>query len=119
MGGWLAPTGRAWTVLRPGRRLRPRQRRILQRPPDQPAPDLRICRLLSGLWQLSGAHGPIEREAALRNMFDYLDAGFTTFDLADHYGPAEDLIGELRRRLADQRGAAALSAMQAFTKWVP
>src|SRR5919109_446266 len=82
-------------------------------------PDLRICRLLNGMWQVSGAHGRIDRTAALQNMFDYHDAGFTTWDLADHYGPAEDFIGEFRRQLAATRGPEALTAMQAFTKWVP
>src|SRR5262245_18185154 len=52
-------------------------------------------------------------------MFDYHDAGFTTWDLADHYGPAEDFIGEFRRQLAATRGSAALTTIQAFTKWVP
>ncbi|HXH13064.1 MAG TPA: aldo/keto reductase [Alphaproteobacteria bacterium] len=85
----------------------------------QLTPDLRICRLLNGLWQVSGAHGPIDRRAALRDMVAYHDAGFTTWDLADHYGPAEDFIGEFRRRLAADRGPGALTAVQAFTKWVP
>lgn len=83
------------------------------------APDLTICRLLNGLWQVSGAHGRIDPTAALGSMFDYMDAGFTTWDLADHYGPAEDFIGEFRRQWAAARGAAALAEMQAFTKWVP
>ena len=82
-------------------------------------PDLRICRLLNGMWQVSGAHGRIDPAAAVQNMFDYVDAGFTTWDLADHYGPAEDFIGEFRRQLAAARGAEALSGIQAFTKWVP
>jgi aryl-alcohol dehydrogenase-like predicted oxidoreductase len=47
------------------------------------------------------------------------DAGFTTWDLADHYGPAEDFIGEFRRQLSAARGAEALAGVQAFTKWVP
>ena len=81
--------------------------------------DLPICRVLNGMWQVSGAHGPIEPQAAVRSMFDHLDAGFTTWDLADHYGPAEDFIGEFRRQLASARGEAALSNIQAFTKWVP
>jgi aryl-alcohol dehydrogenase-like predicted oxidoreductase len=81
-------------------------------------PDLRICRLLNGLWQVSGAHGPIDRQAAIQDMVAYHDAGFTTWDLADHYGPAEDFIGEFRR-LAAERGPAALAEVQAFTKWVP
>ncbi len=82
-------------------------------------PDLRICRVLNGLWQVSGGHGRIDPQAAIRNMFDYHDAGFTTWDLADHYGPAEDFIGEFRRQLTAARGEAALANMQAFTKWVP
>jgi aryl-alcohol dehydrogenase-like predicted oxidoreductase len=82
-------------------------------------PDLRTCRILNGMWQVSGAHGRIDPTAAIKNMFDYLDAGFTTWDLADHYGPAEDFIGEFRRQLAATRGAEALASIQAFTKWVP
>jgi aryl-alcohol dehydrogenase-like predicted oxidoreductase len=82
-------------------------------------PDMRICRLVNGMWQVSGAHGRIDPQAAIRNMFSYVDAGFTTWDLADHYGPAEDFIGEFRRQLAAARGAAALTEIQAFTKWVP
>ena len=78
-----------------------------------------ICRLLNGMWQVSGAHGRINPEDAIRNMFDYLEDGFTTWDLADHYGPAEDFIGRFRRQLAAAQQEAALSPLQAFTKWVP
>ncbi|MBN3897871.1 MAG: aldo/keto reductase [Nostoc sp. NOS(2021)] len=82
-------------------------------------PDLNICRILNGMWQVSGAHGQINPNAAIETMFKYLDAGFTTWDLADHYGPAEDFIGEFRCQLIDTRGKDALSQVQAFTKWVP
>ena len=82
-------------------------------------PDLRLCRLLNGMWQVSGTHGPIDPQAAVQHMFEYMDAGFTTWDLADHYGPAEDFIGTFRRQLLDTRGEAALANLQAFTKWVP
>lgn len=85
----------------------------------QLTPELRICRLLNGMWQVSGAHGRIDPQAAVQNMFDYLEAGFTTWDLADHYGPAEDFIGEFRRQVAALRGIEALANLQAFTKWVP
>ena len=81
--------------------------------------DLNICRILNGMWQVSGAHGAIEPKSAIANMFDYMDAGFTTWDLADHYGPAEDFIGEFRRQLVATRGGDAVSNLQAFTKWVP
>ena len=81
--------------------------------------NLPICRVVNGMWQVSGAHGRIDPEAALDAMVAYHNAGFTTWDLADHYGPAEDFIGEFRRRLAAERGDAALAEIQAFTKWVP
>ena len=82
-------------------------------------PDLNICRVLNGMWQVSGAHGRINSKVAIQSMFDYMDEGFTTWDLADHYGPAEDFIGEFRRQLVETRGTEALSNLQAFTKWVP
>lgn len=85
----------------------------------QLTPDMSICRILNGMWQVSGAHGSIEPKAAIGNMFDYHAAGFHTWDLADHYGPAEDFIGEFRRQLIASQGKAAWSHVQAFTKWVP
>lgn len=81
--------------------------------------ELSICRVLNGMWQVSGAHGRIDPGRAVEAMFAYHEAGFTTWDLADHYGPAEDLIGEFRRRFAARHGAGRLAEIQAFTKWVP
>lgn len=75
-------------------------------------PDLPICRILNGMWQVSGAHGRIDPDAAVQAMARHHDAGFTTWDLADHYGPAEDFIGRFRREHRPQ-------GMVAFTKWVP
>lgn len=46
----------------------------------------------------------------------YSDKGYTTFDLADIYGPAEDFVG------AFQRGRLASPISREcsfFTKWVP
>ncbi|MBW4559513.1 MAG: aldo/keto reductase [Trichormus sp. ATA11-4-KO1] len=93
--------------------LLPRESRL------QFTPDLNICRVLNGMWQVSGGHGRINPKVAIETMFQYVDAGFTTWDLADHYGPAEDFIGEFRRQLIAQRGQEALNNIQAFTKWVP
>lgn len=78
-----------------------------------------MCRVLNGMWQVSGAHGAIDPAAALNDMIAYHQAGFTTWDLADHYGPAEDFIGAFRLRLAREVGQAALREHLAFTKWVP
>ena len=91
-------------------------------PPDsrtQLAPDLNICRVLNGMWQVSGAHGPIDPSAAIASMLEHQRAGFTTWDLADHYGPAEDFIGQFRQRITTTQGGDSLSSIQAFTKWVP
>ncbi|HUG96302.1 MAG TPA: aldo/keto reductase, partial [Nitrososphaera sp.] len=79
------------------------------------APNLKICRVLNGMWQVAGAHGRIDPQAAVEEMVKYHDAGFTTWDLADIYGPAEDFIGDFRRRLSEQ----ARQKVQALTKWVP
>jgi aryl-alcohol dehydrogenase-like predicted oxidoreductase len=81
--------------------------------------DLTICRILNGMWQVSGAHGAINPARAVEEMFAYHNEGFTTWDLADHYGPAEDFIGRFRREFAAGRGAERLAEIQAFTKWVP
>jgi aryl-alcohol dehydrogenase-like predicted oxidoreductase len=80
---------------------------------------LRICRVLNGLWQVSGAHGRIDPQRAVPAMRAYHDAGFTTWDLADHYGPAEDFIGQFKRQLVTERGTDAWRSVQTFTKWVP
>jgi aryl-alcohol dehydrogenase-like predicted oxidoreductase len=82
-------------------------------------PDLTICRVLNGMWQVSGAHGHIDPKRAVAEMFAYHEAGFTTWDLADHYGPAEDFIGEFRNEFTKRHGRERLSEIQAFTKWVP
>ena len=85
----------------------------------QLARDLTICRILNGMWQVAGGHGYIDYELAMEDMIRYHDAGFTTWDLADIYGPAEDFIGEFRRRLWTHKRKEELDRIQALTKWVP
>ena len=79
------------------------------------APGLEICRVLGGMWQVAGGHGRIDPTLAVEEMEKYHNSGFTTWDLADIYGPAEDFIGEFRSRLS----TAELAKVQALTKWVP
>jgi aryl-alcohol dehydrogenase-like predicted oxidoreductase len=71
------------------------------------------------MWQVSGAHGAVDPVRAVDAMFAYHEAGFTTWDLADHYGPAEDFIGDFLRQFAVRHGVDRLPEIQAFTKWVP
>ena len=83
------------------------------------APNLTICRILNGMWQVAGGHGYIDHELAIADMLRYHDAGFTTWDLADIYGPAEDFIGQFRGRLLKLKGKEELERVQSLTKWVP
>ena len=79
------------------------------------APGLTISRALTGLWQIADLErdgnkvNPVE---AARHMKTYLDAGFTTFDMADHYGSAEEITGVFRQTYGTDPA-------QFFTKWVP
>jgi aryl-alcohol dehydrogenase-like predicted oxidoreductase len=86
----------------------------------QLAPDLTICRIVNGMWQVAGGHGYIDHKLAIEDMIRYHDAGFTSWDLADIYGPAEDFIGNFRRKLLALKGTQEeLNNVQALTKWVP
>ena len=71
------------------------------------------------MWQVAGGHGYINHELAIADMLRYHDAGFTTWDLADIYGPAEDFIGQFRHRLLKLKGKEELERVQSLTKWVP
>jgi aryl-alcohol dehydrogenase-like predicted oxidoreductase len=83
------------------------------------SPDLTMCRIVNGMWQVAGGHGQINPELAVNDMMRYHDAGFTSWDLADIYGPAEDFIGQFRHKLSALKGKEELDRMQALTKWVP
>ena len=85
----------------------------------QLAPDLKISRLVNGMWQVAGGHGYIDHELAIEDMMKYHNTGFSTWDLADIYGPAEDFIGEFRSKLSTIKGKEELEKIQALTKWVP
>lgn len=79
------------------------------------SPDLSISRVLTGLWQLAdmerdGRSLDLDRAAAA--MRPYVEAGLTTFDMADHYGSAEVVAGLFRERAPEHR-------VQFLTKWVP
>jgi aryl-alcohol dehydrogenase-like predicted oxidoreductase/enamine deaminase RidA (YjgF/YER057c/UK114 family) len=80
------------------------------------APGLSISRLVTGLWQVADMERDerqLDRQAAVASMEAYVAAGQSSFDMADHYGSAEELAGELVRR----RGSA--EGLELLTKWVP
>jgi hypothetical protein len=78
--------------------------------------ELPCKRIINGLWQTSGGWGPkVSSTEAVNAMYQLYMKGFTSFDGADHYGPAEDLMGMLRERLS----AEGKQQAQCFTKWCP
>ncbi len=80
------------------------------------APDLKISRVLTGLWQIADlersgkALDPVE---TAQFMAPYVENGFTTFDMADHYGTAEIISGTFKKTYDGEK------AIQLLTKWVP
>lgn len=82
------------------------------------APGLEISRIVTGLWQVADQErtGTLDLDAAASDMVAYRDAGFDSFDMADHYGSAELIAGRARRQLLERDGNADI---RVFTKWCP
>jgi aryl-alcohol dehydrogenase-like predicted oxidoreductase/enamine deaminase RidA (YjgF/YER057c/UK114 family) len=84
------------------------------------APGLEIPRIVTGLWQVAdmerGGAG-LNPDAAAEALADYAAAGFDAFDMADHYGSAEDIVGRLFERI--DAGSLPGPKPRAFTKWCP
>jgi len=78
-----------------------------------------ISKIIKGGWQLAGGHGQINSDQAIADMFDYYDAGITTFDCADIYTGVEELIGKFLGQLRAQRGISEANKVQVHTKYVP
>ncbi|KAK1637759.1 endoribonuclease L-PSP [Colletotrichum phormii] len=80
------------------------------------AGSIEIPRILNGLWQLAGGHDQnIDVAAAANAMKPLIEAGLDGFDMADHYGPAELVIGHHNHN----RTSPAHTPVTAFTKWCP
>lgn len=78
------------------------------------APGFSISRVLTGLWQIADMERDgrsLDLKAAADAMVPYIQAGFTTFDMADHYGSAEEIAG----LFLEEHGPG----VQFLTKWVP
>ncbi len=88
---------------------------MAQLPTTTLADGLRISKVLTGLWQIADMEREgqaIDLDATAAAMQPYLDAGLTTFDMADHYGSAEIIAGRFRQGVGSDR-------VQLCTKWVP
>jgi aryl-alcohol dehydrogenase-like predicted oxidoreductase/enamine deaminase RidA (YjgF/YER057c/UK114 family) len=79
------------------------------------APDLSVSRVLTGLWQIADMERDgqaVDPDRAAAAMRPYVNAGLTTFDMADHYGSAELIAGAYRAQAPEP-------PVQLLTKWVP
>lgn len=75
-----------------------------------------VPRIITGLWQVAD----MERQGTLPDFEDkalsmkaYATKGFNAFDMADHYGSAEQITGVYKAHHQSEL------PIQAFTKWVP
>ncbi|MEW6320127.1 MAG: aldo/keto reductase [Acidobacteriota bacterium] len=78
------------------------------------APGFSISRVLTGLWQMADQERDgrsIDLARAAAAMRPYVEAGLTTFDMADHYGSSELVAGLYR--------SGAPGSAELCTKWVP
>ncbi len=81
---------------------------------------LSIPRVLTGLWQVADQEkdgAAIDPGAGAEALLAYARAGFDAFDMADHYGSAELVMGEALRRWPGS-GSGPRRPL-AFTKWCP
>ena len=76
--------------------------------------NLKISRIITGLWQMADIEREedIDPKAYSEKIIPYVEAGLTTFDMADHYGSSELIVGEYNLN-------NSTSDVQLLTKWVP
>lgn len=80
------------------------------------APGLKVSRIITGLWQIADIErreGSLDWVATASHLSDYVEAGFTTFDMADHYGSSELIAGHFHNHYPQGHRT------QLLTKWVP
>ncbi len=85
-------------------------------------PGLEISRVVTGLWQvadLERGERTLDLDGAAGALAEYADAGFDTFDMADHYGSAELIAGRCLEIMAGRGDGPAAAAPIVFTKWCP
>ena len=84
------------------------------------APELEISRIVTGLWQVADMEKDgtnLDMDIAAEAMLDYFRAGFTTFDMADHYGSSELIAAQFLLKLREQALTTDRLNPKIFTKW--
>lgn len=80
-------------------------------------PGFYISRIIKGGWQLSSGHRNGTPEDPLADMFEFANAGITTFDCADIYTGVEELIGKFLKVWKEKKGSQ--DPIRVLTKFVP
>ncbi|MBO67716.1 MAG: aldo/keto reductase [Acidiferrobacteraceae bacterium] len=86
------------------------------------APKLQISRIVTGLWQVADMEKEgtdLDVDIAAQAMLDYFQAGFTTFDMADHYGSSELITAHFLSKLQQNSADTNILRPEIFTKWCP
>jgi aryl-alcohol dehydrogenase-like predicted oxidoreductase/enamine deaminase RidA (YjgF/YER057c/UK114 family) len=76
---------------------------------------LTISKVLIGLWQVADLernNKKLDPLVAAKALHSYYEQGFTSFDMADHYGSSEEISGVFKNTYG-------LNDIQLLTKWVP
>ena len=76
---------------------------------------LETPKVIMGMWQIADMERngvKVDKEEAAKAMMNYYENGFTTFDMADHYGSSEEISGYFKKKYGPEN-------LQLFTKWVP
>lgn len=77
--------------------------------------------VITGLWQVADLEregNTLDPQTASDAILDYVNDGFTCFDMADHYGSAELIAGAARNRLSATAHPSA-DQLRLYTKWCP
>lgn len=88
--------------------------------PNAPRRSFPSSSSLQGCWQLAGGHGREVFDGIEATLAAHADAGCTTFDTADIYGPSESILGAFAAaRRAQAQAAGPPAPLQLLTKYVP
>lgn len=74
-----------------------------------------LSKVIIGLWQIADMERNgrrVDIQQASKAMMQYYENGFTTFDMADHYGSSEEIAGYFKKHFS-------LPKLKLLTKWVP
>ena len=80
--------------------------------------DINVGLILNQIWSRYSLRECANSKQAIQDIFEYVDAGYTNWNLANTYNSVKDLISNFPCQLINQSSNYCLSPLHAFTKWV-